>query len=112
MQISQGSISIADENKQCDLFNRHFIAEGDIFHTTSTVSNSNPTLANTSPHSFSFRSFIRFEVLSALCSLDLRKPTGADHSNTRLLILAAPFIVDILLHIFNMTLLPGCIHNI
>jgi len=32
--------------------------------------------------------------------------------NTRLLILAAPFIVDILLHIFNLTLLTGCLLNI
>lgn len=94
-QISQDSISIFDKNKQYDLFNRHFIAAGDIFHTTSLVSNSNPTLANTSPHCFSFRPFTRFDVLSALCSLDLRKPTGADNLNTQLLILAAPFIVDI-----------------
>lgn len=63
-------------------------------------------------HSFSFRPFNRFEVLSSLCSLDPRKPTGADHLNTLLLILAAPFIVDILLHILNLTLLTGCIHNI
>ncbi len=111
-QISQGSIFISDKNEQCDLFNRHFIAAGDIFHTTSPVGNSNPTFANTSPHSFFFRPFTRSEVLSALCSLDPRKPTGADHLNTRLLILAAPFIVDILLHIFNLTLLTGCIPNI
>ena len=48
-------------------------------------------------------------MLEALCGIDSKQSTGADKLNPGLLLLDSPLIVNILTHIFNLTLLTDTI---
>ena len=61
---------------------------------------------------FSLKPFTNIEVFNALCSINPKKSTGADQLELSLLFLVAPFLVDYLTHIFNLTVITGSISDI
>ncbi len=97
----QGSTTISVGKSICDAFNEHFISSGHLFEKAGfprTVSDhSAPCWANKlGTQTFSLKPFTNFEVLNAFCSTDPKKSTGADQLEPRLLLLAAPLLVECL----------------
>ena len=97
------------------IFNEHFVNAGHLFENVGLL----PAVScyNRRPYvpvpqnscTFSLQSFSEGEVLEALCGIGPKQFTGADKLNPGQLLLAAPLIVNILTHIFYLTLLTDTI---
>ena len=124
--VKIGQSMFSDQNDICNAFNKHFADAGNLFENLFENENM-PQGSSGSMHEdaarhvshverhdsqFSLEPFIYDDIFNALLGIDPKKATGEDCLDPFVLKLAAPFISEHIMHIFNLSVTTCTVPNL